>query len=117
MLLPLLDLHFVAELEDKRGAAVVLHDFRLSAMPADAGERHAGDADFEQCALDGLQPFGPDHAGDELHWSLMKADKRSTRRHAWRSKGATVTGFEYCTKCTKHSTISLVCTLKGLYPM
>ena len=39
-----LDLHLVVELEHESGAPIVLHDFLLAAVAADAGEGHSGNA-------------------------------------------------------------------------
>src|SRR5205823_2263964 len=68
-----LDLHFLVELHDDRGAAVLPDDLLLAPVTADAAQRDPGDAGLEQRRLDFGEPLGPDDGGDEFH-GLKLAD-------------------------------------------
>src|SRR2546426_9653601 len=62
-----LEAHLLAEFEHHVGAAVVLVQLPLPAVPAHATDRHAGDAGAEQRRLHLGQALGANDSRDQLH--------------------------------------------------
>src|SRR5206468_2251716 len=69
-----LDLHLLMEFHDDRGAAVLLHNFLLAPVAADASQRDPGDAGPEQRRFDLRQPLGAHDGSDEFHAGILATD-------------------------------------------
>ena len=78
------DFDLLMELHHERGAAVLAHDFVLTAVAADAAQRDAGDPGPEQRRLDLRQPLRPHDGSDQFHGHLggILSPKIPYRLHA-----------------------------------